>query len=56
MHHSKYIVGIDLGTTHTVLAFTAVPTGDDQEPVICVFPVPQVTNPGELKAQPLLPS
>ena len=56
MHHSKYIVGIDLGTTHTVLAFTAVPTGDDQEPAIRVFPVPQVTNPGELKAQPLLPS
>ncbi|HBD08198.1 MAG TPA: nucleotide-binding protein, partial [Syntrophobacteraceae bacterium] len=56
MHNSKYIVGIDLGTTHTVLAFTPVPTGDDQEIAIGVFPVPQVTNPGELKAQPLLPS
>jgi hypothetical protein len=56
VHHSKYIVGIDLGTTHTVLAFTSVATGEDQEPVIRVFPVPQVTNPGELKAQPLLPS
>ena len=54
-----YIVGIDLGTTHCVLACTeARPqgTGEEEEPRIEVFPVPQVVNPGEVKAQALLPS
>jgi hypothetical protein len=51
-----YIIGIDLGTTHCVLAYTDARPEEEEEPRIQVFPVPQVVNPGEVKAQPLLPS
>src|SRR5512143_1940388 len=56
VQNSKYIIGIDLGTTHCVLAYTRVPESGDEAPEISVFPVPQVVSPGELRAQPLLPS
>lgn len=56
MTESKTIVGIDLGTTHCVLAFTQAPVEDDGKPVIKTFQVPQVVGPGDVKAQPLLPS
>lgn len=56
MTESKHIVGIDLGTTHCVLAHTRTPEGDDEKPVIETFAVPQVVSPGDVKAQPLLPS
>ena len=52
----KYIIGIDLGTTHTVMTYTTVPASGDEDPVISVFPVPQITNPGEIRTQPMLPS
>ncbi len=53
---ARYIVGIDLGTTHSVLAFTEVPADESTEPEIQIFSIPQIVNPGEVKAQPLLPS
>ena len=56
VHNSKYIVGIDLGTTHCVLAFTRAVDDVDHEPDIQVFSVPQVTSPGELRTLPLLSS
>lgn len=56
MKESKFIVGIDLGTTHSVLAYTRVVDPKEEEDAITVFPVLQVVNPGELKPQPLLPS
>ena len=56
MSDPKYIVGIDLGTTHCVLAYAAVQTSEDEKPSIQVFPIAQVVNPGEVKAQALLPS
>ena len=52
----KYIVGIDLGTTHTVLAYTAADLADDEQPEIRLFDIPQIVSAGEVKAQPLLPS
>ena len=52
----KYIIGIDLGTTHCVLAYTQPGASEDEESSIRVFRVSQMSNPGELKAQPLLPS
>jgi hypothetical protein len=51
-----YIVGIDLGTTHSVLAYTRAETPQGEENRISVFPVLQVVDPGELKRQVLLPS
>ncbi len=56
MKGPKYIVGIDLGTTHSVLAYTEANAAETKEPRITVFSVPQVIDPGEVKGQPLLPS
>jgi len=52
----RYLIGIDLGTTHCVLAYTEGHMDEDTEPEIRIFPVPQVVSPGEVKALPLLPS
>jgi molecular chaperone DnaK (HSP70) len=43
------MIGIDLGTTNCALAFT---TGGSVE----LFPIPQLVNPGEERAEALLPS
>jgi molecular chaperone DnaK (HSP70) len=50
---SDYIIGIDLGTTNSALAF-ARPT-EENAPVE-LFPVAQLTNPGEVASLDLLPS
>jgi len=54
---ARYLVGIDLGTTNSALAYI------DTErkvrgpwPEVQTFPVPQLTAPGELGERPLLPS
>ena len=49
----QYLVGIDLGTTHTVVAYTATNESDN---VIHLFEIPQLVSPGEVAARPLLPS
>ncbi len=56
MSDPKYIIGIDLGTTHCVIAYTERRVPEDGEPEIRVFPVPQIVSPGEVKALSLLPS
>jgi len=56
LNDSKYIIGIDLGTTHSALAYTESRAAEDADPAIRTLPVPQVLSPGEVKAQPLLPS
>ncbi len=56
MASPKYIIGIDLGTTHCVLAYTESGVSDESEPTINIFSIPQVISPGEVRAQPLLPS
>ena len=48
---ARYVVGIDLGTTHTALAF-APADGGDIEP----FSIPQLVAKGSVDARPLLPS
>ena len=56
MSEPKYIVGIDLGTTHCVMAFTNADLPEHDTPEIHVFNIDQVVNAGEVQAQPLLPS
>lgn len=56
MTSPRYIIGIDLGTTHCVMAYTEAILQEDKEPEIRLFSVPQVTSPGELEDRPLLPS
>ena len=52
---SKYIVGIDLGTTNTVLAYLDQ-TIDEEEQHVELQAVPQLINPGEVDEPPSLPS
>jgi hypothetical protein len=51
----KYIVGIDLGTTNTVVAYASVAqqAGSDR---IKLLQIDQLVAPGQVKAAPLLPS
>jgi len=50
-----YSVGIDLGTTHTVVACAAVATRAAGDP-IHLFDIEQLVGPGAVAARPLLPS
>jgi molecular chaperone DnaK (HSP70) len=49
---SQFIIGIDLGTTNSALAYVEA----DEEARVQSFPVAQLVNPNEVIAQPLLPS
>ncbi len=54
---SRYLIGIDLGTTNCAVAFidTNEPI-NGASPAIQVFQVAQLTAPGEVRSAPLLPS
>jgi hypothetical protein len=53
MSAARYVVGIDLGTTHSVLAYAEIGV-DRAEPT--VLTIPQLTGAGEVSEQELLPS
>jgi hypothetical protein len=59
---SRYLVGIDLGTTNSALAYVdlkhgkAASRGRAGQPEIQTLAVPQLTAPSELANRPLLPS
>lgn len=52
-NNPTFIVGIDLGTTHTVVAYAKNHLAN---PEINIFPIQQLIAPGQVEAQPLLPS
>jgi len=52
----KYIIGIDLGTTNCVLAYTEAEPSPTGEADIRIFEIPQVVSPGEVEERALLPS
>ena len=49
----QFLVGIDLGTTHTVAAYASI---SDPEKQIHLFEIPQLIALGEVASRPLLPS
>ncbi|MCC6900653.1 MAG: Hsp70 family protein [Polyangiaceae bacterium] len=54
---ARWVVGIDLGTTHTALAAVALDgLGDGAAPPAQVLALPQLIAPGTLEARALLPS
>jgi molecular chaperone DnaK (HSP70) len=53
---SRYLIGIDLGTTNSVVAYIDTQNGVDGESPIRVFPVPQLLAHGEVRTLPALPS
>jgi molecular chaperone DnaK (HSP70) len=54
MTASRFVVGIDLGTTNCALAYFDTGAGD--EPKLQHFQIPQVIQPGAVEPKPLLPS
>lgn len=56
MSEPSFIVGIDLGTTNSVVAYTEAAPQKGVEPVINLFRVPQLVGPGEIEDRDALPS
>lgn len=52
----QFVIGIDLGTTNSALAYAAVESGDAEHPNVSLLPIPQLANPGEVADFDLLPS
>src|SRR6202166_879349 len=54
----KYVIGIDLGTTNSALAYTAIrpDAGPLDTPDVHLMDVPQLVNAGEVRDEPLLAS
>ena len=53
---SRYVVGIDLGTTNCSLAYVDTGVGQNEEAAPQTLPIPQVVQPGVVEERPLLPS
>jgi hypothetical protein len=53
---SRYLIGIDLGTTNSVVAYTDSQEVVDAASPIHVFPIPQLVEHGEVLTLPALPS
>ncbi|MBK8974229.1 MAG: hsp70 family protein [Hahellaceae bacterium] len=54
-HTPRFLIGIDLGTTHTVVAYAPMHVTEDNAPPQ-LFEIEQLVGPGELAKRPLLPS
>ena len=52
----QFVIGIDLGTTNSALAYVPFAGDASEHPSVTIFPVPQLANPGEVAAFDLLPS
>jgi molecular chaperone DnaK (HSP70) len=50
---AQYIIGIDLGTTNSALAFAPIHA---EQPDVQILPIPQLVAPGTVEQRPLLPS
>jgi molecular chaperone DnaK (HSP70) len=53
---SRYVVGIDLGTTNSAVAYVDSGAGQEQDAVVHHLPIPQVVQPGTVEERTLLPS
>jgi molecular chaperone DnaK (HSP70) len=51
-----YSIGIDLGTTHSAIAYVDLELSEGEEVAEHVLEVPQLVAPGEIEARELLPS
>ncbi len=55
IHQPQFLIGIDLGTTHTVVAYSDIGDGIEKS-AISIFNIDQLIGPGEVVRKPLLPS
>lgn len=56
MPEAHYIIGIDLGTSNTVVAYTETSAKKGEKPVVNVFQIPQLISSGEVASRDMLPS
>ncbi|MBL8259962.1 MAG: Hsp70 family protein [Candidatus Competibacteraceae bacterium] len=56
MSEARYAVGIDLGTTHCVMAAVDLAVEEPDGAAQWTVPVPQLTAPGAVEERPMLPS
>jgi len=56
MSDAKFIVGIDLGTTNSILAYTAAETEAREAPNIQILEMAQLIGPGAVAEREMLPS
>jgi molecular chaperone DnaK (HSP70) len=56
MSEPRFAIGIDLGTTHSALAYVDLAASDGEKTALGVLDIPQLTAPGEVEAPALLPS
>ena len=55
LNDQRYIVGVDLGTTNSSVAFVDL-AAEDRRRRPEIFAIPQLTGPGEINALAVLPS
>lgn len=53
MSDSPYVIGVDLGTTNTAMAWAEAGA---ENPAVEIFRIPQITAPGEISERDVLPS
>jgi hypothetical protein len=56
MTEPAFIVGIDLGTTNSAVAYVPVPVGEAPPAAVSLFEIHQLTEAGVVEKRPLLPS
>lgn len=56
MSDPAYIIGIDLGTTNTVVSYTAAQSAPGSAPEIKIFKIPQLVAAGVVEKRTILPS
>ena len=56
MSESRFAIGIDLGTTHSALAYVESAKCEGEEVEQQMMPIPQLTAPGTVEERELLPS
>ena len=56
MSQADFAVGIDLGTTNSVLSYVRLDAVKDEVVPVDVLPIPQIITPGTVESRPQLPS
>ncbi len=56
MSEPVYIIGIDLGTTNSVVSYAEIGTQPGEESEIKIFEIPQLVAPGTIEKRQVLPS
>jgi len=56
MYQPEFIIGIDLGTTNSIVAYTEAAVPDEGPPQIRILDIPQIVGNGVVENRNILPS